>query len=215
MTTYPKTERNEVRQAAARAHYDHETVHGIIDSVRLCHVAFIADGHPVSIPMTHARDGQRILLHGSPDSRLFQHLRGGEVALSFAVEDGVVFARSAFHHAQNYRSAVVFGHGSWIEDPAEAREAFRIFLERLFPGRWGEVRPPTQAELASSVIAAVEIESASAKLRAAGVGEAPADRAKEEWHGVVPLQLRAGEPQGEGGELPAAVRAFIARTNGG
>jgi len=208
MSDYSITPRNQVRSSAGRARYDRATVHAIIDAVRISHVAFLAEGKPVSIPITHAREGERILLHGSPNSRLYQHLRGGgEVSISFAVEDGIVFARSAFHHAQNYRSAVIFGHGRWIEDAEEKSSALRAFFDRVLPGRWEEVRPVSPTELKVTAVAEVRIESASAKVRSAGAGESGEDEDKPEWHGVVELRRRAIAPPGD--ELPPSVRRLV------
>ena len=195
MTAYPITPRNRVRRLADRASYDHETVHAIIDAAPLCHVAFIADGLPVSIPTLHARSGSQILLHGSPGSRLMRHLRGGgEVSISFALVDGLVAAKSVFHHSVNYRSAVVFGRGAWLEGSEAQMEALRAFTEKLIPGRWDEVRVPSPAELRVTAVAAVEIESASAKTRSAPPGEDPHDEDEPLWNGVIPLRLQAGQP---------------------
>jgi uncharacterized protein len=216
MTDYPLTSRNRIRRLPERGSYDHDTIYAVIDAAPLCHVAFIADGLPVSIPTLHARVENKILLHGSPGSRLMRHLRGGgEVSISFALVDGLVAAKSAFHHSVNYRSAVVFGSGAWLEGTDAIMEALRAFTEKILPGRWDEVRIPSPAELRVTAVAAVEIESASAKMRAGLPGEDSIDVAAPLWNGLIPLRLQAGPVESESElPLPASVEAYIRRMNG-
>jgi uncharacterized protein len=216
MPDYPITPRNRVRRLAERGSYDPAVIYPIIDAAPICHVAFIDDGLPVSIPTLHARDGDRILLHGSPGSRLMRHLRaGGEAAISFALVDGVVAARSIFHHSVNYRSAVVFGSGRWLEGAQALTDALRVFSEKLIPGRWDEVRPPSPEELRATAVAAVEIQSASAKQRAAGPAEGEEDRESLLWNGVIPLKSQAGPAKSESDlPVPASILAYMRRING-
>jgi nitroimidazol reductase NimA-like FMN-containing flavoprotein (pyridoxamine 5'-phosphate oxidase superfamily) len=216
MTAYPLTPRNRVRRLPERGSYDHETIYAVIDAAPLGHTAFIADGLPASIPSLHARVENRILLHGSPGSRLMRHLRnGGEVSISFALVDGLVAAKSVFHHSVNYRSAVVFGRGVWLEDPDAKMEALRAFTEKVLPGRWDEVRIPSAEELRVTAVAAVEIESASAKMRAGLPGEDPIDAAAPLWNGVIPLRSQAGTVESESSlALPDSIREYMRRING-
>ena len=214
MPEYSRTPLNRLRRLPDRGSYDEETIYAIIDAAPLCHVAWIDDGQPVSIPMTHARMGNQILLHGSPGSRLMRALRSGSaVSISFALVDGLVAARSIFHHGQNYRSAVIFGSGGWVEGEAALMDALRAFSEKLIPGRWAEVRPPSPEELRATAVATIEIESASAKMRSGPPGESPDDEDEAVWHGVIPLRLRAG-PVEDGGALPRSILAYIQRING-
>jgi len=214
MPEYPLTPRNRLRRLPERGSYDHETIYAVIDAALLCHVAFVADGQPVSIPTLHARVENRVLLHGSPGSRLMRHLRGGgEVSISVALVDGLVAAKSIFHHSINYRSAVVFGKGAWVEEEDARIQALRAFSEKLLPGRWDEVRPPSAQELRATAIAAVEIESASAKARSGPPGEDPMDEETPLWNGLVPLYTRAGPVVSES-ELPASILAYLRRVNG-
>jgi hypothetical protein len=215
MTEYPLTPRNRLRRLPERGSYDHESIYAVIDAAPLCHVAFIDNGLPVSIPTLHARVENKVFLHGSPGSRLMRHLRGGgEVAISFALVDGLVAAKSVFHHSVNYRSAVVFGSGVWLEGAEAKMEALRAFTEKLLPGRWDEVRVPSPEELRVTAVAAVEIESASAKARSGPPGEDPIDADAPLWNGVVPLRTQAGPVESESElPLPAAVREYIRRVN--
>lgn len=216
MPTYPLTSRSRLRRLPERGSYDQDTIHAVIDAAPICHVAFIADGQPVSIPTLHARVGNRVLLHGSPGSRLMRHLRGGgEVSISVALVDGLVAAKSIFHHSVNYRSAVVFGKGAWVEEEGARIQALRAFSEKLLPGRWDEVRPPSAQELRATAIAEVEIESASAKARSGPPGEDPMDEEAPLWNGVIPLYTRAGPVVSESDlPLPVSIQAYLRRVNG-
>ena len=216
MTEYPLTPRNRVRRLPDRGHYDTTTIYAVIDAAPLCHVAFIEAGLPVSIPTLHARVDNRILLHGSPGSRLMRHLRGGgEVAISFALLDGLAAAKSAFEHSVNYRSAVVFGKGMWLEGEDAIRAALRSFTEKLIPGRWDEVRPPSAEEIRVTAAAAVEIESASAKARSGPPVEKPEDADTPVWNGLIPLRAQAGPVESESTlPLPPSILAYMRRING-
>lgn len=193
---FPKTPRNEVRRLAARGSYDRETIYRIVDEAPLCHVAFVVDGLPVAIPTLHGRSGDRIYLHGAYASRLMKHLQaGGEVCLAFTLLDGLVLARSMLHHSVNYRSAVLFGRGAPVGDPEEKMSALKAISDHLIPGRWEDARRPTPAELASTAVAAVDVESASAKTRSGPPGDDAADVDLPVWAGVLPARLTFGAPQ--------------------
>lgn len=192
MTTpdYPHTERSTIRRVAKRADYDREVVHAILDDGLVCHVGFAVDGQPFVIPMAYARVDETIYLHGAAASRLMRTLKAGvDVCLTVTHLDGLVLARSAFHHSMNYRSVVVFGQASAVEDADAKREALQAITEHLTPGRWEVARQPNAAELAGTLVLALPIAEASAKIRTGGPVDDEADYALPVWAGVVPLKL--------------------------
>ena len=143
MTDSLKTERSRVRRLPDRGHYDRETIYAILDEALVCHVSFVQDGQPFVIPTLHARDGDALLLHGATTSRLLHHIAaGGEVCVAVTLLDGLVLAKSVFHHSVNYRSVVLFGRGELVEGDAAKLAALEIFTEKLTPGRWAEARQP-------------------------------------------------------------------------
>lgn len=195
MTNYPITALNKVQRLAKRGVYDVETVHAIIDEAPICHVGFVAEGRPFVIPTIHARMGETIVLHGAPASRMLkQGQTGAELCLTFTLLDGLVLARSVFHSSMNYRSAVVFGPGQLIESREEKLAALTAVVEHVMPGRSQEARMPSQKELDSTTVVAVEIASASAKVRTGGPGDDEEDYALPVWAGVVPTQFMARSP---------------------
>jgi len=195
MTDYPPTDRTRVRRLPDRGHYDRETIYAILDEALVCHVAFVEDGRPFVIPTLHARVGDALLLHGAPASRLLKHLAaGGEVSVAATIADGLVLAKSVFHHSVNYRSVVLFGHGAPVEGDAAKLAALEAFTEKLLPGRWSEARVPNAAELKATAVIRVAIEEASAKIRTGGPKDDPEDLALDVWAGVIPLSLVRGEP---------------------
>lgn len=211
---FPQTPRNKVQRKPARGHYDTATIYPIVDEALICHVGFMQDGQPYVIPTLHARQGDRLLLHGSRASRLMRHLAaGGEVCITITLVDGIVLARSVFHHSINYRSVVIFGHGETITDPAERLAALEAFTERLVPGRWQEVRLPNPIELKQTAVVAVPIDTASAKIRSGPPGDDEADMNLPVWAGVLPLQQIVGSPLPDpalpdGVGLPESVRHY-------
>lgn len=195
MSTFPRTQRNRVSRLPDRGHYDRETIYPIVDEALVCHVAFVEDGQPFVIPTLHARDGDAILLHGSAGSRLLRHLgEGNPASIAFTIVDGIVLARSTFHHSVNYRSAVVFGHGARVLDEADRLRALESITERLAPRRWSEARRPNPRELAAAGVVRVAVESASAKVRTGPPKDDEEDLALPVWAGVVPVALAYGEP---------------------
>lgn len=211
MPSFETTSRNKVRRLAERASYDAETVYAIIDAAPLCHVAFVSEGQPFVIPTQHARVGDTLLLHGSPGSRLIRLVgAGAAVSVSFAFLDGLVVARSIFHHSMNYRSVVVFGHGRKLEGQAELLAALKAFSEKVLPGRWDEARPPSQDELRVTAVVAIDIESASAKQRSGPPGDDPADLELPIWAGVIPLRPSALPSVSDSNEpIPPSVQEFL------
>src|SRR6478672_3543309 len=216
MDAFPKTARNRVKRMPERGHYDAATIYPIIDAALLCHVGFAIDGQPFVIPTLHARQGDTILLHGAKGSRLLRHIQaGGPVCITITLIDGIVLARSVFHHSFNYRSAVLFGTGAVIADDQARLHALEAFTERLIPGRWQDARQPNALELKQTTIVAVPIESASAKLRIGPPGDEAEDYDLPVWAGVLPLRQVAGTPIADpqlnpGVELPAYLRDFDA-----
>lgn len=191
-TPHPSTE---VRREPERARYDRETIDAILDEAFFCHVGFVDEGHPVVIPTIHVRVGDRLILHGSPASRMMRTIASGApVSVAVTLFDGLVLARSVFHHSMNYRSVVLFGTGAVIDDPAEKLEAMRVFTDRILPGRWDDVRPPTHLEFRETLMAAVPIDAASAKIRTGPPEDEAGDPALGTWAGVIPYRLSPGEP---------------------
>jgi uncharacterized protein len=192
---YNKTPRITVRRRAGRASYDHETIDAILDAGSVGHVGVVADGQPFVIPVLYARDGAEIYVHGSPLSRLLGSLaRATPMCLTVTLLDGLVLARSAFHHSMNYRSVVVLGDGRAIGDPDRKGEALRRIVEQVVPGRSADVRGPSEQELAATEVVALAIREASAKVRTGPPIDAAEDYELPVWAGELPLTMRAGEP---------------------
>jgi nitroimidazol reductase NimA-like FMN-containing flavoprotein (pyridoxamine 5'-phosphate oxidase superfamily) len=186
-------DRIRVKREPQRARYDRETIEVILDEALICHLGFVVDGQPYVIPTLHARVGDRLYVHGSAASRLLRHLAGGApVCATVTLVDGLVLARSVFNHSVNYRSAVVFGTATLVED-GEKREALRALTEQLAPGRWDEARQPTEKELKATWILSLPIDEASAKVRTGPEEDEPEDLDLPVWAGVVPVHL-AAEP---------------------
>ena len=174
-------------------------------------MGFVVDGQPFVIPTLFGRTGDKLYLHGSAASRMLRTLEAGvPVCLTVTLVDGLVLARSAFHHSMNYRSVVIFGTARKIDDPEQKNEALRVISEHLIAGRWEQVRPPSSQELKATSVLEVMIEEASAKTRTGGPVDDEEDYALPVWAGVLPLKLMAGEPEpdarlAEGIELPANI----------
>lgn len=187
--------RHRVSRVPDRADYDLKTVGEILDATTVCHVAVIDDrGFPVSIPTLHARVGSTLFLHGSSASRLFRTAPRREVCISATAVDGLVLARSVFHHSVNYRSVVLFGSPEAIEDEDGKNEALRAFTEKLIPGRWEDARQPAPQELKATAVLRMPIDEATAKVRTGGAVDEPEDYGLPIWAGTVPLRTVAGEP---------------------
>jgi len=195
MSTHSEKDRSKVKRLPERALYDRDTIDEIVDTALICHVGFIDDGQPLVIPTIHVRVGEKIYLHGSPASRMLRTLaRGAEACITVTHVDGLVLARSAFHHSMNYRSAVLFGRGSAVADDGQKLEALRALSERLIRGRWADVRPPSEEELHKTLVVAIAIDEASAKVRTGPPLDDEEDYALDVWAGVLPLQLTASAP---------------------
>jgi nitroimidazol reductase NimA-like FMN-containing flavoprotein (pyridoxamine 5'-phosphate oxidase superfamily) len=195
MATAP-SERSRVRRAPARADYERATIDAILDEALVAHLGFTVDGQPYVIPTLHARVGDEVYVHGAASSRMATMLGCGIPAcLTVTLVDGLVLARSAFHHSMNYRSAVVLGHARYVEGPEEREAALSAFTERLIPGRWAEVRPPRRQELKGTRVLALSLTEASAKVRTGDPVDDEDDYALDVWAGVLPLTVQPGEPE--------------------
>jgi nitroimidazol reductase NimA-like FMN-containing flavoprotein (pyridoxamine 5'-phosphate oxidase superfamily) len=191
----PPSERSTVRRRAGRARYDREAIDAILDEGLVGHVAFAADGQPYAIPMLYVRRGDEIYLHGSPLSRLVGGAAGGiPICLTVTLLDGLVLARSAFHHSINYRSAVVLGAAHVVRSREQKLEALRALVERVMPGRSNDVRAPSDAELEATEVVGLLIEEASAKIRTGPPIDAADDYGLPVWAGELPLRLVADAP---------------------
>ena len=192
MTAAPST-RARIRRVPARADYRRETIDAILDEALVAHLGFALDGQPYVIPTLHARVGDVVYVHGSAASRAIRALTGGIPAcLTVTLLDGLVLARSAFHHSMNYRSVVVLGEARPVEGPEERLVALEAFTERLVPGRWDEVRPPSTQELKGTRVLALGLDEASAKVRSGPPVDDDEDYALDVWAGVIPLALQRG-----------------------
>jgi hypothetical protein len=195
MDSFTPTGRSTLKRLPKRGEYGREGIYQILDEGLICHVGFVVEGQPFVIPTGYARAGDTLYLHGAQASRMLRTLRGGvEVCLTVTLLDGMVMARSAFHHSMNYRSVVVFGRAVAVEDGAEKWEALRALTEHLAPGRWAEVRQPSEGEMRATLVLALPLAEASAKVRTGPPVDDEEDYELAVWAGVVPLSMTAGEP---------------------
>lgn len=196
MQDFEKTKRTTLKRLHDRGRFDRETVYAILDEALICHVGIVVDGAPVVIPTAFWRDADTLYLHGSSASRLIRALEAGaEACVTVSILDGLVMARSAFHHSFNYRSVVIFGRTEAVEDAAEKRRALRLFMERLAPGRWEELRPATDQEIKGTGVVRLDLAEASAKIRTGPPIDDEEDYEDPVWAGVVPVSLACGAAQ--------------------
>lgn len=214
-STAPSSDRVRVRRHPERGHYDHATVRAILDEGYLGHLAVVADGVPYAIPMLYARDGHVLYLHGSPRSRAIQAAASGApVSFTVTLVDGLVLARSAFHHSMNYRGVVAVGSCTVVTDEAELQRASERLVEQVVPGRAAEVRAPDEAELRVTTILALALDEVSAKVRTGPPIDAARDIDERVWAGEVPLVTVVGNPVAAPGvvaDAPASVRRLLAQ----
>lgn len=195
MEDFEPTGRTKLKRLPQRASYEREAVYRILDEGLVCHVGFVAGGEPFVIPTGYARLGDDLYVHGSAASRMLRALAGGvRVCVTVTLLDGLVLARSAFHHSMNYRSVVVFGTASVVEDADEKMEALRAFTEHVVPGRWDEVRWPDEGEMRKTLVLKLPLAEASAKIRTGPPVDDEEDYTLPVWAGEIPLRLAAGEP---------------------
>jgi nitroimidazol reductase NimA-like FMN-containing flavoprotein (pyridoxamine 5'-phosphate oxidase superfamily) len=195
MSQFPDTERTRVTRKPDRGSHDRELIYRILDEAFVCHVAFIADGQPFVVPTNYVRVGDKLFLHGSTASRLMKTLASGApVCLSVTLLDGIVFSPTATGHSVNYRSVVVMGKAEVVEGRDAKLAAMRDFVEYVIRGRWETVRPPSEQELKGTMVLAVPLVEASAKVRTGFAVDDAADYASGAWTGVLPFAWTPGEP---------------------
>jgi hypothetical protein len=213
-TTFPATSRSTIRRLPKRGSYKKEDVYAILDQGLLCHVGLATSDGPVVIPMGYARRGEEILLHGSSKSRLLNEMaKGAPVSVAVTLVDGLVLARSTFHHSINYRSVVLFGRAEAITDPGEKAKALEAVVEHLVPGRNKDARAADEGELKATLVVRVPIDEASAKVRTGPPVDEERDLELPIWAGVVPFERHVGEPivdeyTKEGTPVPDYVRRY-------
>ncbi|HXV13167.1 MAG TPA: pyridoxamine 5'-phosphate oxidase family protein [Candidatus Krumholzibacteria bacterium] len=194
MTKRP-TQRTRVRRLPKRGAYDRATIDAILDEGLVCHVGFVVDGQPFVIPTLHARDGDRVLIHGSAASRMLRNLGAGvDACLTVTLADQLVIARSAFHSSMNYRSVMLLGKARLIEEPRAKMDALRALVEHLIPGRWDDCRRPNAKEAKATWILELPIDEASAKIRTGPPIDDDEDYALDIWAGLLPLAKGFGKP---------------------
>ena len=217
MSDYDVASHTKVRRIPERGHYDEETVHSIIDSSLICHVGFIEQERPFVIPCIHGRDGRTLYLHGAKASRLMAESGSGKpLCITFTHVDAIVLARSLFHSSMNYRSVVAFGKGR-ILDGEEKMRALEVVSESLCKGRWDKARQPTEKELRATSVVAVDIDHASAKIRAHDAVDDEDDLAGPWWAGLLSVERRITEAipnpdLSEGIETPDHIQARVGET---
>ncbi len=191
--SYPVDARNRVRRHHERGAYDHDAVHAVLDAGMLCHVAYVFDGQPYCTPTLHWREGEMLYWHGSSASRMLRGQRAGvPVCVTVSHLDGIVLARRGLNHSANYRAAMCFGTARIVDDPAEKAQALAAVIDRFLPGRSGRVKPNTAQEAKATTVIGMRIAQASAKVRAAGVGDEPEDLDLPIWAGVIPVRTVIG-----------------------
>lgn len=209
--TLPMTDRTRVRRLAERGHYETDTIHAILDEALICHVGFVVDDRPVVIPTIHWREGNMLYFHGSAASRMLRSLRDGvDACVTVTLLDGLVLARSAFHHSMNYRSVVVFGKAHQVPEEDKVR-VLESLVEHVVRGRSKEIREPNLKELRQTLVLALPIDEASAKIRTGGPVDDEEDYALPVWAGVLPLTLTPGDPIADRGvtsEVPEYVKTY-------
>lgn len=192
------SDRVRLRRKRERGSYERETIDAILDEGLIAHVGIVEDGQPFVMPTLHARAGDVVYLHGSAASRTMRAMAAGApVCLTVSLIDGLVLARAAMHHSANYRSAVLLGRARPVTDPHERLAGFEAVVERLVPGRWSDVRPPSEKELKATALVALPIDEASAKIRTGGPIDDEEDYVLPAWAGVIPLSVHAGEAQAD------------------
>lgn len=208
------TQRTQIKRLPQRGDYDRTLIHQILDEGLVCQVGFVVEAQPFVIPTAYGRVGDRLYIHGSPASRMLRTLKESvEVCVTVTLLDGLVLARSAFHHSMNYRSVVIFGKAEIVEDATEKLEALKAFTEHVVPGRWVEVRPPTPQELGATLVLTLPLNEASAKVRTGPPKDDEADYELPIWAGELPLRLTPLVPVSDphlppGMNLPTSVQQY-------
>ncbi|KAA3654660.1 MAG: pyridoxamine 5'-phosphate oxidase family protein [Proteobacteria bacterium] len=193
LTTAPSP-RTRLRRHPERGHYDVDTLAAIIDDAWVCHVSFMLDGTVHAMPTAHWRVGEYLYIHGARASRMLKALTDSDACVTLAQVDGLVLARSAFHHSMNFRSVVAYGRFEVVDDDAHKLDTMKAFIDKVAPGRWASLRPVTDKELNATTVLRLKLSEASAKIRSGGVKDDDADLDWPVWAGVLPLRLQAGTP---------------------
>jgi uncharacterized protein len=215
MSKFQPTQRTQVKRLPDRGAYDSETVFRILDEGLICHVGFSMDGQPYVIPTGFARVEDTLYIHGSAASRMLRTLAEGvQVCVTVTLLDGLVLARSAFHHSMNYRSVVMLGRATLVSDPAEKIKALEAFTEHIVRGRWNDVRLPTESELKATTVLALPLAEVSAKIRKGPPKDDAEDYELPIWAGVVPLTIAPAAPIDDprlkaGLEPPAYAKKYL------
>lgn len=184
-----QTARTTPSRLAKRAHYDAATIHPILDEALFCTVSFAVDGQPMAIPTAFARQGDTLYIHGSVGSHFIRAIeQGGPVCITVMLADGLVLAKSAFHHSVNYRSVVIFANAEKVTDETERMNALALITDHLIPNRWDDLRPTTDSEMRKTTVLRFSLAEASAKVRTGGPSDDPEDENLPTWSGVIPLQ---------------------------
>ena len=195
MENFQPTPNTTLKRLPQRGAFERDTVNAILDAAFLCHVGFVVDGQPFVIPTSYARVGEQLFIHGSAASRMLRNLSEGiPVCVTVTLVDGLVLARSAFHHSINYRSVVVFGTAQLVTDEQAKFDALKAFTEHVIPGRWPEIREPNAQELKATTVLALPLQEASAKIRSGPPKDDDEDMALPVWAGVLPLLTVTGDP---------------------
>lgn len=195
MDELPRTQRTTLKRLPQRGSFERQQINAILDEGFICHVGFAVDGQPFVIPTGYARSGDTLIIHGSQASRMLRQLGEGiDVCVTVTLIDGLVLARSAFHHSMNYRSVVIFGRANLIQDSAEKMTALEALSEHMIPGRWDEVRGPNDRELQLTTVLAIPLTEASAKVRTGPPVDDENDYDLPVWAGIIPLQMVANGP---------------------
>lgn len=207
------TERTRLRRKRERGHFDRDTINGILDAMPLAHVGYVINETPVVMPTLQWREGGHVYWHASAGGRGIKAAEGTDVCLTVSLLDGLVLARSGFHHSANYRSVMIFGRPERVSDPEQKRARFDGLIDTLFPGRSADLRPPTNVEVRQTTVLSLPISEVSAKIRDAGPVDDEADYALPIWAGTIPIRTVAGAPIADERnlpdvELPAHVRDF-------
>ncbi|PHS39243.1 MAG: flavin-nucleotide-binding protein [Robiginitomaculum sp.] len=190
----PASERTRVKRGHKRADYSKDTIYNILDAMPLCHVAYSMDGKPVVTPTLQWREGEHVYWHGSAASRLIRTAEGTDVCMAVTLMDGMVMARSAFHHSVNYRSVMMFGKASLVEGAAAKTTSLKAMFEQWFPGRWDSMRPMLEKELKATSILSIKVDEASAKIRTGPPVDDEDDYALPIWAGILPVTTNVGKP---------------------
>src|SRR6266540_4128324 len=219
MAKFTKTTKTRINHLPKRGNYERETIYRILDEALICHIGFVANRQPYVIPINFARVDDTIVLHGAKASRLLKHVEAGNsVCVEVTIVDGLVLARSVFHHSVNYRSVVLFGKGQAIEEDEKKIEALRAVSEHLIPGRWDEARLPNRKELHATRVVSIKIDEASAKVRLGPPVDEQEDYLLPVWAGILPLQEVPFLPvqdelQSQGLVLPKYIAQYSRKQN--